>query len=94
MDDIDVIRVSATAQQHVAAYLEYNAIVGNADDGVMMSEEEVHSQIPGFFFSFNVFFLRNVVQKWNPELKFQRPMLTTHRQFTGIYHTHKKKFDE
>ena len=38
--DLDVIRLNASAQDHVAAYLEYNAIVGNADGGVMMSEAE------------------------------------------------------
>ena len=29
--------------------------------------------------------LWNFVQKWNPLQKFQRPMLTTHRQSTGIF---------
>jgi len=35
-----LIRMSATAQDHVNAYLEYERIVGDADGGVLMGEEE------------------------------------------------------
>ena len=35
------------------------------------------------------FKIRNFVQKWNPLQKFQRPMLTTHRQSTGIFKKNK-----
>ncbi len=31
------------------------------------------------------------VQKWNPQQNFQRPMLTTHRQSTGIFLIQTKK---
>jgi hypothetical protein len=41
-----IIRLGATAQDHVNAYLEYERIVGDADGGVMMSEEE-YAQFKG-----------------------------------------------
>eukprot|EP00959_Pyramimonas_sp_CCMP1952_P037357 781541-Pyramimonas_sp.AAC.2 len=36
----ETVHVSSEAQRHVAAYLEYERIVGSADNGVMLSEEE------------------------------------------------------
>lgn len=35
-----MLRLSATAGQHVDAYIEYDRIVGDADGGKMFSEEE------------------------------------------------------